>query len=376
MFGRAVTLFTIFGFKVKLDYSWVVIALFVSWSLATGYFPSVHEGLTAGIYWSMGIIGMFGIFFSIIFHELAHSLVARQYGLPIRGITLFIFGGVAEMEEEPKNAKTEFLMAIAGPLASLFLSGAFHLLAVLGRMVEFSAISLSIFAYLALINLVLGIFNLVPAFPLDGGRVLRAALWRWSGNIRWATRIASGAGSLFAFILMGMGALQIISGDLFTGLWWIFIGIFLKNASSSSYYQMITRRLLEGEPVSRFMTRNPVAVPSDLSISDLVSNYVYQHHHDLFPVLDGGRLLGSIAIKDFREYPQEEWPRLYVKDIMKPCSRANVIQSHADAMKALAIMQKTGNGQMMVTENGGLAGIITIKDMLKLLSLKIELEDG
>jgi Zn-dependent protease len=205
MFGPSLKLFTLSGFDVKVDVSWIVIAVLVVWSLAAGLFPVWIEGLQPAVYWYMGIAGAIGLFGSIILHEFGHSIVARKYGIPIRGITLFIFGGVAEMEKEPPTAKSEFLMAIAGPVMSLFLVVVFSALYMAAAAAEVAMSIVAVLAYLAWINAIVVVFNMIPAFPLDGGRVLRSLLWAWKKRLRWATRVASTIGSGFGFVLIGFG---------------------------------------------------------------------------------------------------------------------------------------------------------------------------
>ncbi|MGF1592248.1 MAG: site-2 protease family protein [Kiloniellaceae bacterium] len=235
MNGRSITVFELLGFKIRVDISWLLLAVLITWSLALGVFPFWYEGLAPATYWWMGLAGMFGLVFSLIFHELSHSVVARHYGLPIKGITLFIFGGVAEMAEEPKSAKVEFWMAIAGPLASFLLAAVFFLAAALGEALALPVPINGVLDYLAFINLLLGAFNLIPAFPMDGGRVLRAALWHWRGDLRQATRIASNAGKTFGFLLMALGVLNVVSGNFIGGMWWFLIGMFVRGAAASSY---------------------------------------------------------------------------------------------------------------------------------------------
>lgn len=375
MFGKQATLFELLGFKVKVDASWLFLALLITWSLAQGYFPHSYEGFSTSTYWWMGIFGAIGLFVSLILHELSHSVVARRYGLQIRGITLFIFGGVAEMEDEPANPKTEFLMAIAGPIASLFLAAAFHVLSILGEAGGAPDTVLGVTRYLAFINGLLAAFNVIPAFPLDGGRVLRAALWHWKANLRWATRIASKVGVTFAFLLIGLGVVNVLGGNVVGGVWWFLIGLFLRGAASASYYQLETRRAMEGEPVQRFMVADPVTVPPGISVRAFVDNYVYTSHHDLYPVADDTRLFGCVGIREVRQAARDKWDWITVDRIATPCSEENTIDAKTDAVKALSQMQRTGNSRLMVTENGQLVGIVTLKDMLKLLALKIDLEE-
>ena len=374
MNGRHITLFELLGFKIRVDVSWLFLAVLITWSLAMGVFPVWYEGLNPATYWWMGGAGMVGLAFSLIFHELSHSVVARHYGLPIKGITLFIFGGVAEMTEEPKEARTEFLMAIAGPIASFFLAVVFYLLGSLGAAQGLPVPLTGVLTYLGFINLLLGGFNLIPAFPLDGGRALRAALWYWRGDLKSATRIASGAGNGFGLLLMALGVFSLVSGNLIGGIWWVVIGLFLRGAAQASYQQLLTRRLFEGEPVRRFMTHETVAVPQDLPLSRFVEEYVYDYHYDLFPVVTDGRLIGCIATRQLKSEPREKWPYLAVRDLMVPCSEENTIDPGMDAIEAMALMNRTGTSRLIVAIGDRLVGIVALKDMLELFSLKMDLE--
>ncbi|MBL6936179.1 MAG: site-2 protease family protein [Alphaproteobacteria bacterium] len=376
MFGRQITLFEILGIQVKIDFSWFFLALLVTWSLAQGFFPVNYEGLPTATYWWMGVAGMIGLFFSLIFHEFSHSLVARQFGLPIRGITLFIFGGVAEMEEEPKSPKAEFYMAIAGPIASFVLAAGFYFIAVIADVFALPLPILGVFLYLALINILLASFNLVPGFPLDGGRVLRSILWQKTGDIRQATRTASRVGEGFGFFLIMFGVFSVLTGNFVGGMWFSLIGLFLRGAASASYYQVIMRKALEGEPVHRFMTTAPVTVSRSLSLREFVESYVYRFYHDMFPVTDDGRVLGCVTVRQLKNVPREYWENNTVGEIMAPCDDGNTIDGDADILQALAVMRQTENSRLMVTTEGRLVGIVTLKDLLKFFALKVELEDA
>ncbi|HYB58021.1 MAG TPA: site-2 protease family protein [Alphaproteobacteria bacterium] len=372
--GHRFTLFSLFGFKVRVDISLLFLALLVTWSLASAVFPRQLPGLDHATYWWMGVAGTIGLFFSLIFHELSHSLVARRYGLPIRGITLFIFGGVAEMSDEPPSAKAEFWMALAGPAASILLALSAWALSGLGAEAGVPEPVTAVVGYLALINAVLAVFNLVPAFPLDGGRVLRAALWWRRGDIVAATRSAARAGSAFALLLMGMGVLQVVTGNFVGGIWFFLIGMFLRSAAERSYMDILTRGMLAGAPVRRFMTRDPVTVPSGITLQALVEDYVYAHHHEQFPVVDGDRLIGSVGVRQLKATPRESWPHRTVAEIAEPSSDDNTVDAETDAAKALSLMTRSGRSRLLVTERGRLVGILALKDLLALLSLKIELE--
>ncbi|HED00594.1 MAG TPA: CBS domain-containing protein [Proteobacteria bacterium] len=374
MFGKRITLFRLLGFEVRIDLSWVVIAVLITWSLALRLFPGYYKGLSKTTYWWMGIAGALGLFVSIIFHELCHSLVARRYGLPMKGITLFIFGGVAEMDEEPPSAKAEFMMAAAGPLSSIVLSSACYGIFILGKESGWPNPIAGVIGYLTYINGILAVFNLLPAFPLDGGRMLRSVLWGWKRNLRWATRVASQIGLGFGMVLIILGILQVFLGNFIGGIWWFMIGIFLQNAARSSYQQVLTRQAFEGKKVRRFMKSDVVTVSSSISIAQLVEDYIYKHHFKMYPVVDRGRLVGCVSLQQVKEVPQEEWNQRTVREIMRQCSPENTIGPEVDAMKALSIISRTRNSRLMVVEGDRLVGIVSLKDMLNLLSLKMDLE--
>ncbi len=374
MFGKSVTLFKLFGFRVRVDISWLIIVILISWTLAQNLFPHYYENLSSGTYVIMGILGSLGLFLSIILHEMSHSLVARRFGLPIKGITLFIFGGVAEMKDEPENAKSEFFMAIAGPLASIiigiFLLGMYLLISDSGM----SKIFIGVVHYLWMINFILAGFNLIPAFPLDGGRVLRSVLWAWKGKLGWATRIASAFGSGFGFVLIFLGILSFLRGNLIGGLWWFLIGLFIRNASKLSYRRVLVRNLLQGEKIRNFMTKDVVTVNSSISVQELVDNYIYKHHFKLFPVVDKGELKGCVTTKEVKKIPREQWPETTVARILESCSKPTTIHPDQDTMDALSLIRKSDNSRLMVLDKGRLVGIIALKDIMKHISEKLELE--
>ena len=375
MFGRRVKLFKLFGFEVRADLSWVIIAVLIVWSLAVGFFPFHYKNLSPETYWLMGVAGAVGLFLSIIFHEIFHSLVARRFGIPMKGITLFIFGGVSEMGEEPTSAKAEFLMAVAGPLSSIAIAIACYGIYLQGLSSEWPESVNGVVEYLAYINGLLAGFNLLPAFPLDGGRVLRAILWGLRKNLRWATRVSSAVGFGFGILFILFGVFQFLKGNVIGGIWLFLIGMFLENAARMSYQQLVIRKALEGEPVRRFMKTDPVAVSPAISIQQLVEDYVYKYHFQMFPIAeDHEKLLGCISTKELKEIPREEWGRRTVGEVATKCSAENTIDPQADATQALSLMARTGSSRLIVVEGNRLVGVITLKDMLKFLSLKMELE--
>ncbi|KKR32778.1 MAG: Membrane endopeptidase, M50 family [Candidatus Gottesmanbacteria bacterium GW2011_GWC2_39_8] len=373
MFGKRVTLFKLLGFQVRIDLSWLILVVLITWSLAHGYFPFQYKNLPEAIYWWMGAAGTVGLFVSIIFHELCHSLVARRFGLPMRGITLFVFGGVAEMDEEPPSAKAEFLMAVAGPISSVLLGGIFYAMYLFTYKTGWPILVFAVLNYLAILNWLLASFNLLPAYPLDGGRVLRSALWEWKKNIRWATRIASQIGAGFGIALIVFGVLNIVSGVLIGGIWWFLIGMFLRNAAQTSYQQILVRKSLEGEKVRDFMKPEPVTAPSSISIEKLVEDYIYKYHYKMFPVVENDRLIGCITTRQVKDLPREQWASSTIMELVSPCSEENTIGPEEDAMKSLSIMNRSGNSRLMVIDKGKLVGIITLKDIMGFLSIKVDL---
>lgn len=375
MFHTRVTLFRVAGIAIRIDASWLFLVVLVTWSLAVSFFPSQYRGLPARAYWTMGAIGAVGLFVSILLHELSHAIVARRNGLPMNGITLFIFGGVAEMEEEPDQARTELLVAIAGPLVTVLLIVILFPLASLMTRMNAPVIATGIVSYLAWINLVLLIFNLIPAYPLDGGRVLRAVLWRWKGSARWATRIASQIGSGFGLALIILGVIRVVMGDFIGGIWSFLIGSFLRTAAAMSYQQVVLREALRGQPVRRFMKTEVITVSRAISVAELVESYFYKYQFRMFPVVDDDRVTGCVWTRDVTRLPREEWSRQSVASIAEPCPPENSVSADMDAVEALARMHRAKASQLLVMEGERLVGILTLRDLLRFLAMKIELEE-
>ena len=358
-----------------IDLSWIILAFLIAWSLSVGLFPFQFKGLSTETYWLMGIIGAVGLFLSIIFHELSHSLVARRYGMPMKGITLFIFGGVAEMSDEPTSPKAEFMMAVVGPISSIAIGLICYGVYTLGKQGGWPQPITGVVGYLAMINGLLAGFNLIPAFPLDGGRLLRSILWGIKGNIRWATRVASSIGSGFGILLIVLAVFQLFRGNFIGAMWWFLIGMFLRGAAKSSYQQLMVRDALQGEPVSRFMSDDPVTVSPSLSVKDLIEDYIYRYHFKMFPVVDDGTLVGCVSTKEVKDIRREQWGQKMIGELAADCSIDNTVAPDTDAVKALALMNRTGVSRLMVTEGDRLVGVITLKDLLKFLSLRMELEE-
>jgi Zn-dependent protease/predicted transcriptional regulator len=374
MFGKTVTLFRVFGFEVKVDWSWLILGALIVWSLAKG-FPTSIKGLDQTDYWIMGVAGAVGLFLSIVFHELWHSLVARKFGLDMRGITLFLFGGVSEMGDEPPSPKAEFFLAVAGPVSSVvlaaFLLGLSSLLLGSGPMTPATAV----LNYLGYLNLLLAGFNLIPAFPLDGGRVLRAVLWgRWN-DLRRATRVASSIGAGLGAALMVFGAVRFFKDQSIDGIWTFVIGMFVRGAARSSYRQLVFRRALEGVPVKKFMAADVVTVRPSTSVEKLVEDYIYKYHFKLYPVVDDGKLVGCVTLDQVKGLAREDWASHDVGELARSCSPENTIGPDEDVLKALALMQKTGRSRLIVADGGTVVGVIAIKDIMGYIALKLDLEE-
>lgn len=373
---RRIISLRIAGIEVGMDPSWMILALLVAWSLATGVFPNLYDGLPVMTYWWLGLLSVVGLAVSIVLHELAHSLVARRFGIKIRSITLFVFGGVADMADQPARPRAELLMAAAGPAMSLALAAVLHGVVVAGESAGWSATVLAVPSYLALLNSVLAVFNLVPAFPLDGGRVLRAALWSMWGDFSRATRVAVRIGSGGGILLSLLGVAAALSGNVVGGLWWILIGFFLRSAAQGELQTLQARHVLAGITIRDFVTSQPVTVPADISLDALVSDYVYRSGHEMYPVSDGNSIVGSVGVEAIRRIPRDQWGQTRVDAIMQAQSADNTIPVGMEITDALDHMNRTGQSRLLVTDDSRFAGIVTLKDLLRPLSLRLKLGDA
>lgn len=378
MFETRWKLFKLYGFEVSLDPSWIVIAVLVTWSLAEGYFPRAYPNAGAFAYWLMGAAGALGLFASIVFHEFWHSFVAQKYGLPMKGITLFLFGGMAQMEEEPKNAKTELLMAAAGPLANIVLGFVFYGLSELmapdltlqtldqGSQIAKGAADAipEILLYLAVINWILAAFNLLPAFPMDGGRILRSTLWMLKKDQHWATRIATSIGVGFGWGLIALGLLNIFGGNVLGGVWYTLIGVFLSGAARAQSRKQESQYTFQQRKVGDLMSSDPVSLDATTTVSHALDNELKEHDYKFYPVLKDGALAGCIATRRIRQIPPEERDTTLVGDMISACSRNNAVAPGASAADALQIMQTNGLQRLLVVENNDLVGVVTLRDLI------------
>lgn len=360
-----------FGIPLKLHYSWFIVFVLVVWSLAAGYFPAAypHWNLTTSII--AGVITSLLFFASVLAHELMHSVVAQAAGIPIQSITLFIFGGVSRMTEEPKQPQVEFRMALAGPLTSLVLGGIF--LAIwrwLGDLPEFAK---AIAFWLGWINIALASFNLIPGFPLDGGRVLRSLLWWQSGNLRSATRIASTVGRGIGYLLILIGIALIFMGNWINGLWLAFIGWFLESAAAGSYRQLALQDILKGHKVSELMTRDCPVLPPELTIQQLVNEQILTSGRRCFPVVRHTRVLGLITIHDIKAVPREQWSIKTVEEAMTPFANLKSVGPDEDLTTALRILTEQNVNQLPVVKDGNIIGMIARDNLLSFITVRSEL---
>lgn len=375
MFLKRVTLFRCFGFDVKADGSWLFLSVLIVWALSTNVFPHSYPGHSIDTYRLMAMVTLGGLILSIIAHEVAHAVIAEYYHMPIAGITLFIFGGVAEMKGEPSHPKGEFLMALAGPAMSGLLGLFFLAIEQLHELHLGHGPVPQVLEYLGVINLMLAAFNMLPAFPLDGGRALRAAIWHYKKNLVLATRIASALGAIFAYGLMVYACYRIaLDNDLIAGMWIGLIGLFLHGAGSQAVRQTESRALLAVEKVARFMHGQVVTVPPSLVLNELIEKYVYQHYQRSFPVVENGQLEGIVTLQSLLAMDRSKWPWLHVGSVMERTSENNTVPPDYSAADALDHMQRQHRPALMVAEKGRFLGIVEFSDLAAYLSVTMKVD--
>lgn len=369
--GGGLGLPRLWGIEVRLDYSWFIVFALVLWTLSAGYFPQMFPGQQTLVYWVMGLVSAVLLFGSVLTHELSHALAARQEGLSVPRITLFIFGGMAHLSREPSDPGAEFRIAAIGPVTSYGLAGLFW-----GLSVATTGASQMVgrtFWYLALANFILATFNLFPGFPLDGGRVLRAWLWhRWK-DLRRATAVVTRIGRSVGTGLMLLGLVEFLSGVFVGGLWMVFIGLFLRQAAAGSYRMTALQELLRGERVYDLMRREPVHVGEALRLDELVSDYFYRYRYTSFPVTRGGRLAGLVHINQVKEIPQERWGSTLVSEVMTPEGEVATVGAQEEAFEAFRRMTQSGRQKLPVIQDGRLVGMVTARDILELFRIKSDL---
>ncbi len=372
---RGLSLLRVGGIQIIIDYSWFVIFFLVIYSMTEVYFLQTQGRYSTPEYWIMGLAAATLLFVSVLVHELAHSFVALRHGVEVVSIRLFIFGGVAQIASEPKSGRHEFLIALAGPVASMILACFFGGIYYLFSLLWSPSSALGVIAgCLALANAGLALFNLIPGFPLDGGRILRAILWdRWNDTGR-ATKVVSQIGNVFALLLIALGVVQfLLAKNLIAGLWFIFIGLFMKQSALGSYQAVVLREALAGVKVRQIMTENVVAVDWLASLEELVRDYIYRHQFTHFPVFNRDELLGMVSLAQVKDVPKDLWPFKQVRDIMAPIDDVPSLKPNDDATEALSRMVSDDLGRMPVIEDGRLVGIVSRRDILNLFKIKSDL---
>ncbi|MEM1587848.1 MAG: site-2 protease family protein [Candidatus Bathyarchaeia archaeon] len=363
----------IMDIEIKLHYTWLIIFFFITWSIALGYARLQYLNLPSIFYWIIGVATAFIVFFSVLIHELFHSLIAKRKGLHVPRITLFIFGGVAEIAEEPKNPSVELKMAAAGPLSSLMVAMVFALGWFSSRLLNLSPLIKAPLQYGFTINLMLALFNLIPAFPMDGGRIFRAIVWKKTNDIVKATRTSALVAEGFSYMFMVFGFIWLFFGALMNGLWLIFIGWFLKSGAETSLKQTIIAQALGKVKIKDIMSSPVCSVNSNNSLKEIVENCFYKYKHGGFPVVDNGELKGIITLEDLRKIPREDWDKTLVKQVMTPAEKILTVKPDEPALEALIKMSAFKIGRLPVIDRGNVIGIVTRSDIIHAIRTRIEL---
>ncbi|MEJ2265381.1 MAG: site-2 protease family protein [Anaerolineales bacterium] len=378
----------IFGISINIDWSWVFIFVLVAWNLSV-VFGQYHPDWSTGLRWGLAILAALLFFASVLAHELAHSLMARAKGVPVRSITLFLFGGVSNIQRNPQSPGAEFLITIVGPATSVVLGIIFLIIStIISGPINLSFSNpqnligglnpaTTFLLWLGSVNIIVGIFNLIPGFPLDGGRVLRSFFWAITDNLRQATRWASWVGQGVAWLMIGGGIamafgiyIPFFGSGLINGLWLAFIGWFLNSASMQSYRQIVVQDLLEGVPVKQMMRTSPPVVVPDKPVSSLVHEHVMGTDDQSFPVLDGDRLLGLVTLDDIRSVAREKWDQVKVHEIMTPSDQLITVSPDEDASDALSKLSEKDIRQLPVLQEGQLVGMLRRRDIVQWMQLQ------
>ncbi len=367
---QAVPLGKIMGIPLGLDLSWFLVFALLTWTLAASYYPAEFGDWPAPLYWMMGALTAVMLFVSVVLHELGHSFLALRYGIPVRSITLFIFGGVAQIGAEPSKAAAEFVIAIAGPLVSLALAVVFTVLKPV-----FAGIDpiWGLLKYLAFINFALVLFNVIPGFPLDGGRVFRAIVWGVTKDFRRATVVAASVGRFFGFVFIMIGVWQMLAGNFGGGLWIAFIGWFLDSAASSQIHQMVFKDLLAGHTVSQAMSGHCAGVSGTLTLQQLVDEHILEGGRRCLLVLSGDETIGMITLHRVKEVPRGQWSTTEVAAVMLPLDGLKRLDPHTGLWTALEQMDRDGVNQLPVTSGNQVIGMLSREDVITYLRTLREL---
>jgi Zn-dependent protease/CBS domain-containing protein len=360
---RGMRIGRVLGFEIRIDSSWFILFALILWSFSYMVFPQQVPGLDAGVYLIMGLGGTLLFFVSLLAHEISHSLVARAKDIPVEGITLFLFGGMAHTRMEAETPGDEFQIAAAGPLMSLaaaaLLIGGWWI----GVRLGWPDALLAVLQYVGILNIILAVFNLLPGFPLDGGRLFRAIVWKITGDATRATRVASAGGRWLAYVLIVFGLLSAFSGNVLGGMWLVFIGWFLRNAAISSYQQHILLNVLSGVRAAQAMTPEPDTVPADATVRELLDDYFLRRRHAAYPVVRGGETIGLVTLNAVREVPREERDVQTAGDVMIAADDAIVVRPDERMVAVLDKLRTSPARRVLVMANGTLQGIITASDV-------------
>jgi Zn-dependent protease/predicted transcriptional regulator len=364
----AINAFSIRGIRIRIDHSWFIAFFLFAWTLASGYYPLQIPDYPAFTYWIAGTVSSLGLFTCVLLHELSHCFVARRLGVGVRQITLFIFGGVSEMAQTNSSSpKAEFLTTIAGPLSSLGLAFIFVTLAYVAKG-SLDRMVVETIRYLYYVNFLLAAFNLIPGFPLDGGRVLRSYIWHRTGNLRQATKSAARVGELFSMVLMGFGLISALMMHIIPGVWLMLIGLFLKSSAENEYKSFELRIGLQDMKLREIMAP-AVAVDTSMTVSEFVNHYVFHYHYRIFPVLELGRFIGMIDVRSIKGLPPDEWPTTKIGRFLSDPSTYCVLDPEMDATDALRLLMSQNCSKAPIVRKGILEGILTRSDLFKLISL-------
>jgi len=368
MLNANIRLFRLWGIPVEINMSWILILVFMTWTFATNYYPFYFpETFSSPELWVLGFVTTLFLFLSILMHEFSHSIVAVRSGIPIKKITLFMFGGVARMERDVENPIDEMKTAAAGPAMTVLLVGVFF---ALSRLFSRNTIPYALVYSLMRINMVVLVFNLIPGFPLDGGRILRAGLWYRSGNFVRATRIASGVGKAFAVFLVVVGFLYIFLGSFIGGLWMIFIGFFLHQAAQSGYMTAALRESISHLRVSDIMRTGVVTVDVGMTLRTLVDEYFLKHHYNAYPVLHEGTLIGIVTLSDVKRVDRDDWSRVTVEQVMRDDVVRFALRHYDPADRVVDLIMRKGAGRIPVLDDtGAVVGIVSRGDLMEALKL-------
>jgi Zn-dependent protease/CBS domain-containing protein len=353
------------GVELRLNWSLLAVVALIVWSLAEGVFPEMNPGLSHPTYIGMATVAALLFLASIALHELGHSWVARREGIEVDSITLWLFGGVSQLKGRFASPGAEFRVAVAGPLVSIVLGVLFVLIALAGAPSSVDGVA----AWLGYINLILAAFNLLPAAPLDGGRVLNAVLWRAKGDFAWATRVASEVGQVFAYLFIALGIAMFIFQGSFSGAWLAFIGWFLLQGAKAEARYVATEQALGGLRVRDLMARHPVTVDADSTVGRFMDDVASSQRFTTYPVLDGDRPVGLLAFASVAAVPRSEWDTRRVRDTMIPLDEVPLLTEDELAVDALQELSAPTGNRALVIDNGHLAGLLSITDIARALEV-------